>query len=299
MRHPHTVTFFVASPSAIVMERMAGGSLSTKIRTLTAVSEHQRLTWCLHIVAGIRYIHTYNVIHGDIAADNIMFTSDDIAKIGDFGAAYFGTITNESERITTDRYLPLTLQSPSADIQSAIGFDTDRYALVCVLLNLLGWNIDIYDICGISFFERTLMSCTDRDAYITQCLALACPKVWDLLWSVQPLGCRTRCILFQFFTMPCMEMMDEKTTFFVRDHVGTVDIWTHEWQAMEELQRLLTEDIRKSCALVAAHTNGRGSVERPMAASERSTDTPEPNECAAAGDGNPGGREKTSGEREV
>jgi hypothetical protein len=249
LRHPHTVTFFVASPSAIVMERMRGGSLSMKIRTMPTVpSEQQRLTWCLHIVSGVRYIHTFDVIHGDIAVDNVMFTTDEIAKIGDFGAAYFNK-KSQADRITTDKYLPLVLQSSSADIQSAIGFDTDRYALSCVMLNLLCWNSDIYDICGLAFFERTLMTCADRDAYITDCLGIACPKVWDALLSVQAMSTGTRCLIFSFFVWPCMDMMDDNTRQYVQERLQQQVVSTET--AMTQLQRSLGRDVEKSSALVA------------------------------------------------
>ncbi|CAL8128519.1 unnamed protein product [Orchesella dallaii] len=47
--------------------------------------EHDMLRWCVEISSGLEYIASKNVVHADIAARNILLTSNLTAKISDFG----------------------------------------------------------------------------------------------------------------------------------------------------------------------------------------------------------------------
>jgi serine/threonine protein kinase len=232
MNHPHVVQFFVASPSAIVMEHMQGGSLSTKIRTCSIPSLEQRTTWCSHLVSAVRYVHTFGVVHGDISVDNVLFTNNHVLKLSDFGASWFACRA-ETDKITTDRYMPLTLLAPDADIERDLGYHTDRYAMVCVILNILDWNSDIYDICGLSFFERGLMQAQDKYKYLTESLSLAVREVWRKLASIDE-ECQK--ILFQFFVSPGMDMCDTDTLKFIIDKIGPKHTWTDDTTAIRNLQ---------------------------------------------------------------
>jgi serine/threonine protein kinase len=41
--------------------------------------------WSLHIAKGMGYLHTKKIIHGDLAARNVLLTGDCVAKINNFG----------------------------------------------------------------------------------------------------------------------------------------------------------------------------------------------------------------------
>jgi len=41
--------------------------------------------WCYEIARGMEYLETKKVIHGDLAARNVLLTDNLQAKIGDFG----------------------------------------------------------------------------------------------------------------------------------------------------------------------------------------------------------------------
>ncbi|CAL8128736.1 unnamed protein product [Orchesella dallaii] len=47
--------------------------------------EHDMLRWCVEISSGLEYIASKNVVHADVAARNILLTSNLTAKISDFG----------------------------------------------------------------------------------------------------------------------------------------------------------------------------------------------------------------------
>lgn len=45
------------------------------------------LDWALQIVRGLQYLQSRNILHGDLAARNILLCDDKVVKICDFGLA--------------------------------------------------------------------------------------------------------------------------------------------------------------------------------------------------------------------
>ena len=76
------------------------------------------------------------------------------------------------------------------------------------------------------------MASSDKDAYITACLATACRAVWEKL-SVA-VNEQTCSLIFGFFTQPCLEMMDADTREFVQQRATT------SASGLVDLQKLLS-----------------------------------------------------------
>ena len=65
------------------------GSLRSYYRTLLPDLPplSDRVRWCRQLVEGVAYIHSKNIIHNDITADNVLLSSSMDIKICDFGFA--------------------------------------------------------------------------------------------------------------------------------------------------------------------------------------------------------------------
>ncbi|KAF0736599.1 hypothetical protein AaE_008991 [Aphanomyces astaci] len=57
------------------------------------------------MLCGLQYLHFHKVVHRDIKPENILVTSDDVAKIADFGAARM--VMNEAETLTVAKGTPV------------------------------------------------------------------------------------------------------------------------------------------------------------------------------------------------
>ncbi|CAG7729560.1 unnamed protein product [Allacma fusca] len=68
----------------LVMEYVENGDLHTNILEWRQDGDTLlRISW--HIAKGMKYLHTKGIIHGDLAARNVLLGENDVAKIGDLG----------------------------------------------------------------------------------------------------------------------------------------------------------------------------------------------------------------------
>lgn len=70
----------------IVMEWCPYGTLHDHIHKGLQISPRILSDFCQQIVDGMEYVHSKNIIHGDVKPSNILVTHNDVLKISDFGA---------------------------------------------------------------------------------------------------------------------------------------------------------------------------------------------------------------------
>jgi serine/threonine-protein kinase len=89
LNHPNLVRivdFFVEGKNAyLVMDFVAGESLSDRIDRLGPLSEEEVIEWMRQLLRALAYCHHQNVIHRDIKPENIVIRSDGQAVLVDFG----------------------------------------------------------------------------------------------------------------------------------------------------------------------------------------------------------------------
>ncbi len=129
LRHPAIVTFYQHFVNEqllfLVMEYCAGGSLRT--RMLQGATPLQTIMqWGKELADTLDFVHRQGIVHHDIKPDNILFTSEAVLKIGDFGVANrnAGTIAYLAPEM-------LLGEVDTADVR------VDVYALGITLLELL------------------------------------------------------------------------------------------------------------------------------------------------------------------
>lgn len=89
LQHPNVVRLYevVETPSRLflVLEYAGGGDLHNKICNEGKLSDNASKITFAQILSAIKYMHNINVIHRDLKAENILFTSSGCVKVADFG----------------------------------------------------------------------------------------------------------------------------------------------------------------------------------------------------------------------
>ncbi|KAJ7224830.1 kinase-like domain-containing protein, partial [Mycena rebaudengoi] len=95
-----------------------------------------RLLW--EVAQGLEYLHSRNVVHGDLRGANILITQDWSACLADFGLTSFteATLTTTRRSGTTRWMAPELLDPDRFGIQFRRTKASDIYAFACVCLEL-------------------------------------------------------------------------------------------------------------------------------------------------------------------
>ena len=91
LSHPSIVAVYdvgeVGGAPFIVMEHLPGGSLKQRIERGGPLSPVDAVTHTVNVANGLAFAHSKGIIHADLKPSNILFDSNDRAKIADFGIA--------------------------------------------------------------------------------------------------------------------------------------------------------------------------------------------------------------------
>lgn len=149
MDHPNIVSVRhfdkIDSTYFIVFEYVHGRSLESLLESEKHLTLKQALKYMKHILRGLYFAHSRNIIHFDVKPSNILITDSDVAKLTDFGIArLFGTTLNNKsgQRYGTPIYSsPEQILGLSPDLRSDIysfGIMTFR-----MLTGILPFSFDI------------------------------------------------------------------------------------------------------------------------------------------------------------
>ena len=92
MRHPHLMEVLdvVYDPHrlrlCVLMEYVSGGSLGEMVRGMEHALQEAKAAFYIHqVLQGLYFLHNNGVVHRDIKGDNILLTTEGLAKLCDFG----------------------------------------------------------------------------------------------------------------------------------------------------------------------------------------------------------------------
>ncbi|CAG9536390.1 unnamed protein product [Cercopithifilaria johnstoni] len=123
-------------PLMIVIELIKGGCLSEDLKHRKGnISNGEKVEkMCLGAAHGLQYLHSKKCIHRDIAARNILYTKDKVAKISDFGMSREGIIY----KMKTSKKVPIKWTAPETIATFVYSLQTDVYSFsitVCEVFN--------------------------------------------------------------------------------------------------------------------------------------------------------------------
>jgi Protein kinase domain len=220
IRHPHIANFYIASPHMYVLEYMHGGTLSEYIRTHTAqqVDSGLKQQWSEHVSKAIKYLHQFQMVHSDISLDNIMLDQYLNCKLVDVGGAYIVADGAQPKfKIARDQFLPLHHNALTVEeSHRSLGVTSDLYAVALVVLCIAAWEVDVYNMLGLHFFERTVCSSSDKACTVTEALRTATPAVCKILLCADWMPRAMKCKVLQDFAGNT-ELADEATSSFVQE----------------------------------------------------------------------------------
>lgn len=117
----------------IRLEYAPGFNLCSTLYKRTDIDPAQRIRWVQQITDAVAFIHSVQVIHGDLTCSNVFLTSQLDAKLGDFG----GSSLDGSDllvAVTESHCYPGVLLSTRADI----------FALGSVIYHIMTGNAPYY-----------------------------------------------------------------------------------------------------------------------------------------------------------
>ena len=158
---------YCLDPPCLVFQYMENGTLFSKLLdSRNPLNWKQRANVAVGIARGLRHLHSYNIVHGDIKGLNILLDRHLEPKIGDFGSTRL--LYNKSGQTTsvvfmksmpgTPYYLPnwyLAIGQQGKEVRKTI----DVYSFGMVLLEILSGKLSE---CRDSQ-ERTLRIFVDTD----------------------------------------------------------------------------------------------------------------------------------------
>ena len=135
LQHRNIVTIFERADqdglAYIVMERLHGQSLATRLKSAPPLSLEEQLDIVTELCSGLEFAHRHGVVHRDIKPSNIWLSEDGTVKLLDFGMASVSPQALSEDPGTLTYMAPEQIRGTPADDRA------DIFSATVVLYELL------------------------------------------------------------------------------------------------------------------------------------------------------------------
>jgi serine/threonine protein kinase len=204
LHHPHCVAFYGFSYDdswfLLVQELCSGRDLREAMKARPKLLVQNAHTFMVQIASGVEYLHTKNIVHRDIKAENVLLSTLDnfaVCKICDFGLSKLtmevGQTTMTSGIGTVVYMAPELIEHAGCNVDTETRrvdqFKTDVYSTAILFAEILQPHVAVYKNMGHLSIIRAVVDLKQRPALPTLLPHRASgliTSMWDTNPSLRP-----------------------------------------------------------------------------------------------------------------
>ncbi|KAJ1302484.1 hypothetical protein OPQ81_002802 [Rhizoctonia solani] len=172
------VIMFKGQSLGMVSEWMENGNLHEYLRKNPGADRFQL---CIQVASGVAYIHSFEMVHGDIKALNVLISSNGVPKLTDFGLATMSESTLEFSATTTSQAGSIRWAAPELLMEHPLkSTRSDIYALGMTMLEAFTGTVP-YAHCRWDF---NVMMMVEKGIYPTRPMDQLNDQRGDQIWNL-------------------------------------------------------------------------------------------------------------------
>ncbi|TFK41240.1 kinase-like domain-containing protein, partial [Crucibulum laeve] len=140
--HPNIVQYLGYEENqetlSIFLEYVPGGTIASCLRNHGRFREDVTKSFTFQILDGLEYLHSKQILHRDLKADNILLEESGTCKISDFGISKKAEKINEGRAFTAMKGTVYWMAPEVVSTDSSKGYDrkVDIWSVGCVVLEM-------------------------------------------------------------------------------------------------------------------------------------------------------------------